>query len=234
MFDLDIRLKRVSEVIGSCNTLADIGSDHGYLPVYMLKNEKIKYAVITDMNKGPLENAKRTAALYGVSGLCVFRLGNGLSCLEGISADVISVCGMGGELIREILFNNEDIAKSAVLILQPMNNPAILRKYLLQNGYEIFSESIVRDGHHFYQIFGAKFANCEFDEKSYSNEDYEFAESLISQKDLTMAEYLAYKADVQSKICENIRNNATDNNEMLKSAEDRLNAIKERIKRYDS
>ena len=235
MFNLDIRLNKVSEIINTCDTLADIGSDHGYLPIYLLKTNKINRALITDMNKGPLDNAKRTTAKYNVSEKCDFLLGDGLNCLRGLpSPDVISICGMGGELIKAIISENEDIARKSDLVLQPMNNPAILRKYLLSKGYEIYAEGIVKDDYHFYQMFAARYSAQSFDTSSYQEADYEFADILISQKDSTMLEYLQYKKDVQEKIYINIKENSADNDDLIKKAENTLYSIKERIQKYEA
>ena len=235
MFSLDIRLNKVCELIGNCDTLADIGSDHGYLPVYMLKTGRLNYALITDMNKGPLENAQRTADKYAVKDKCEFLLGDGLNCLKNAETpEVISICGMGGELIKMIIEENEYTARKSLLVLQPMNNPAILRKYLLQKGWTILSEAIVRDDYHFYQMFKAKFTGENCNETNLSEADYEYAPSLIEAKDNTMFEYLQYKRDVQKKIYENIKCNSTDNGDLVTKSKETLGAIEERIRKYEA
>lgn len=234
MFNLDIRLSKICEIIPPCHTLADIGSDHGYLPVYLLKHGKISHAIITDMNKGPLANAEKNALKYNLSDKCEFLLGDGLTPLSDKSFDAVSICGMGGELIAQILKDNESIARKKKLILQPMNNSAYLRKYLYKNGYKIFAEAIVKDEYHFYQMFGAEYCESKFDEANFDTADYEFAPSLIEKKDPIMLEYLLYKEDVRTKIYNNIKENSSDNTDLIIESEKILNQIKERIKRYDS
>ena len=110
MIKLDDRLSGVAKSIEKCSVLADIGSDHGYLPIFLLKHDCIDHAIITDINPSPLNNSKKNADKYHVLDQCDFRLGEGLSILKSNECDVISICGMGGDTIASMLSNDLQMA----------------------------------------------------------------------------------------------------------------------------
>ncbi len=139
---LDGRLSSVAELVRQGAVFADIGTDHGYLPLYLLENEKISFAYLSDINEGPLESARANARECGLSDRCAFLLSDGLSSLPRDTATDIAICGMGGELIVKIIDEARDICKGGVrLILQPMSRIEVLREYLYREGFRIISES---------------------------------------------------------------------------------------------
>lgn len=229
MHKLDIRLKTIADMVDKTEVIADIGTDHGYLPVYLLKNNIVKRAILTDLNEGPLQNARKTAKKYKVDSSCEFLKGDGLSPLAGYSADVISFCGMGGELISTMLENNITIAQSASrLIFQPMNNKEILQKKLLNEGFCLDEVRVVRDKKHFYFIFSSHFENTPL---FYNECDLEFPISLIRKKDPLMKEYLTYRLNVEKRVYENALNgNSLDE---CKRREQKIKEIEERLGSYE-
>ncbi len=128
--------------------LADIGTDHAYLPASLILDGKIKHAVAADLRKGPLENAEATVSNYSIADKVELRLSDGLNAVRPDEADDIVIAGMGGILISEILqaaawVKNENIQ----LILQPQSHDEVLRKWLWDNGFEITKEdSAFEDG----------------------------------------------------------------------------------------
>ena len=205
MFELDTRLFAAAELLGTGNTLADIGSDHAFLPIYMLKNQRIAHAIITDINDMPLKNSMDHVNQYRMQNYCEFRKGSGLEIIKDGDADLISICGMGGDLIATIIKNGIDTAKSAEkLVLQPMTNHALLRKNITEMGFIIIDEKMIRDRHLFYQIFSVQ----KGDEKQYKNEiDFEFSPLLRYNKDETMREYIQFQLRVQRKIFAQLQEN---------------------------
>ena len=205
MFELDTRLFAAAELLGTGNTLADIGSDHAFLPIYMLKNQRIAHAIITDINDMPLKNSMDHVNQYRMQNYCEFRKGSGLEIIKDGDADLISICGMGGDLIAIIIKNGIDTAKSAEkLVLQPMTNHALLRKNITEMGFRIIDEKMIRDRHLFYQIFSVQ----KGDEKQYKNEiDFEFSPLLRYNKDETMREYIQFQLRVQRKIFAQLQEN---------------------------
>lgn len=148
---LSQRLLTVSRHVREGAYLADIGSDHGYLPIYLLQKGKIKRAIISDINEGPLNTARENADLSGVVDRVDFFLSDGALAFLSFPFTDVTVCGMGGELICSIIdnavsFKNENVR----LILQPMSKQSALRKYLCENGFEITCEEYSEDAGKYY------------------------------------------------------------------------------------
>ena len=229
MHKLDVRLKAIAESVEKSDVIADIGSDHGYLPIYLLKTGVVKRAILTDLNEGPLQNAKKTAARYGVEDLCEFLRGDGLEPIKGRRVDVISFCGMGGELIACMLENNMQVAENARrLIFQPMNNKELLMKRLFENGFVTDSVQVVKDKKHFYFIISGSFAG---EPGRFSETDLEFPKELILKKDPVMKEFLLYRLRVEKEVAENAFNG--NSMEEYNRRKKKIEEIEERIKSYE-
>lgn len=140
----------------NCNTAADIGTDHAYVPIELIKTGRAKKVIAADINKGPLDIAVSNIKKNSMEEKIEARLGSGLSVLKPGEADVIIIAGMGGELICEIIKSNMDIAKKSKLVIQPMNEQYELRKFLHNNGFSIECEDIECEGHRVYNILVVK------------------------------------------------------------------------------
>ncbi len=150
--ELSPRLQAVAEWIPANARLADIGTDHAYLPVSLLLEGKILSAIAADVRSGPLEHAKRTANEYGVTDKIQFCLCDGLTQIEAKQCDVISIAGMGGETIAHILGNAPWMREDHLFILQPQSTQNVLRNFLAEHGYCIQKEKVVREGNRWYPI----------------------------------------------------------------------------------
>ena len=141
--------------------LADIGSDHAYLPIALCLENKIERALASDINEGPIAAAVANIHKNGLSDRIRAVRADGLDGAEEFAPDCITVLGMGGELIVSILDKAKWIRnKGVTLVLQPMTHAEILSNYLAENGFEILDESIVRDGgrdDRIYRIVKARF-----------------------------------------------------------------------------
>lgn len=150
---------RLNCIIGhiSAKRIADIGTDHAYIPIALAQQNKLSYAFACDIREGPLAIAKSNIRKNGLESIIETRLGSGLSTLLPGEAEEIIIAGMGGILIGEILAEHEEIAKRASkLILQPMNAQEELRKFLIRRGYCISHEDIVLEGFKVYTVFDAQ------------------------------------------------------------------------------
>lgn len=134
---LDERLATAASLITG-ETFIDIGTDHGYLPVWLLLNGRCVRASAADINPMPLESARKNAEKYGVISKMDFFLSDGFDSVTGVY-DTAAICGMGGILMADIIERGKDCFRS--LVLQPMTNAEILRKYLWDNGYIIEKEA---------------------------------------------------------------------------------------------
>ncbi|WP_256575745.1 MULTISPECIES: tRNA (adenine(22)-N(1))-methyltransferase TrmK [unclassified Pseudomonas] len=155
---LSMRLERVAAQVPQGARLADIGSDHGYLPVALMRRGAIAAAVAGEVARTPFHAAERTVRDNGLDESITVRLANGLEAIEpddGITA--VSLCGMGGETIRDIL----DSGKARLngrerLILQPNGGEEPLRLWLMENGYRILHEEVLRENRFDYEIIVAE------------------------------------------------------------------------------
>ena len=151
---LDSRLALIASMVPQGTVVADIGTDHGFLPVYLVKQGRCCRAYACDINEKPLDKAKFLISRHGVSDKIEARLTNGLSGLEGTDVDTVIIAGMGGELIATILENGKTLVKKSgvTLLLQPMTRPESLREYLAENGFEITEEHGVKSGKFIYSV----------------------------------------------------------------------------------
>lgn len=161
---LDGRLSAAADLVRSGTRFADVGTDHAYLPVYLLQNGKIEYAVCSDLRKGPLKNAEETVKKYGVADKVDLRISDGLDAYKDGEVNEIAIAGMGGLLISEFIERTDWLKNPDVhLILQPMTHSEDLRKTLYQNGFYIDKEIAVKDGDKLYIIISAYYNACAKD-----------------------------------------------------------------------
>ena len=157
---LDGRMAAAASFVRKNAKIADIGTDHGYLPITLLREGKISFAAAADIRKGPLDRAMANAAKYGVADKIQFFLTDGLQDipLAELGITDIVICGMGGEGIARILSGNAYIKKENInLVLQPMTAIGKLRAYLIQNGFNIAEERITSSNGKLYQCIAAQY-----------------------------------------------------------------------------
>ncbi|NVZ59515.1 tRNA (adenine(22)-N(1))-methyltransferase TrmK [Pseudomonas edaphica] len=155
---LSMRLERVAANVPAGARLADIGSDHGYLPVALMRRGVITAAVAGEVATTPFYAAQRTVRDNGLEQHISVRLADGLAAIEpGDGITAISVCGMGGETIRDILDNGKvHLSGQERLVLQPNGGEQPLRQWLMDNGYRIRSEELLRENRFYYEIIVAE------------------------------------------------------------------------------
>jgi tRNA (adenine22-N1)-methyltransferase len=143
---LSPRLACLERWVSKNARLADVGTDHGYLPVDLLLKGLCQQAIATDIGTGPLQNAKKTAEKYGVQEKMTFVLSDGLQKISPADADTIVIAGMGGETILHILEEAPWVnAPQYTLLLQPMSKIETLRSFLAAQGYEIDQEQLIEE-----------------------------------------------------------------------------------------
>lgn len=151
MSALNARLLSAAELTRQGAVLADIGTDHAYLPLYLLSEGRISYAFATDVNAGPLASARKNAEEYGQTKKMDFILTDGATALAGKGITDYTICGMGGELIADIIDRAPHLKSGEInLILQPMSRQEKLREYLYSHGFEITTESYSHDAGKYY------------------------------------------------------------------------------------
>ena len=147
------RLLCCASMVQPGSRVADIGTDHGYLGIYLLQSGAARHVIACDLRKDPLENARRNAKLFGVDGEMEFRLSDGLEKILPDEVDTVVMAGMGGDLIQKILSQCPWRKREGLqFILQPQSAGNVLRRWLCEDGFEIRREEPVQDGHFLYTV----------------------------------------------------------------------------------
>ena len=147
------RLLCCASMVTPGSRVADIGTDHGYLGIYLLQTGAARHVIACDLRKDPLENARRNAKLFGVDGEMELRLSDGLEKIRPDEVDTVVMAGMGGDLIQKILSQCPWRKREGLqFILQPQSAGNVLRRWLCEDGFEIQREEPVQDGHFLYTV----------------------------------------------------------------------------------
>lgn len=153
---LDGRLQAVADFVPVDSSVADIGTDHGYLALHLYEKNSDRKIIAADLNAGPCEAARKTFAEAGVEDVAV-RQGNGLEALSAGEVECICIAGMGGKLIADILANSPEVfSQLKYAVLQPQNAAGDLRKWLLTHNWELADETLAKVDGRIYQIIKAE------------------------------------------------------------------------------
>lgn len=188
------RLQCVADCVKKCSLLADIGTDHAYIPIYAVQNFIADKAIASDVVEGPLKIASDNIKSNGLENKITTALANGLVSARG--ADVIVVAGMGGKLICNILQENEDIAQSAdYMVIQPMTCSFELRKFLHAHGFKLVDEKLAEEEDKIYNIMVVKKGNEAFADEFH----YHIGKKLFENRDPLLSKYIRLRAKVLKK-----------------------------------
>ncbi|WP_331716612.1 tRNA (adenine(22)-N(1))-methyltransferase TrmK [Limosilactobacillus agrestis] len=178
---LSARLACVTSLVPTGARVADIGSDHAYLPAALVLDGKIDFAIAGEVVKGPYENAVHEIKDHQLEGRVIPRLADGLAAIEPADkVDTITIAGMGGSLIASILEKGKDkLTRIKRLILQPNVGESQLREWLMNNHYQIMTEKIIEEDNHIYEIIVAEPSVVPF---RYSKYELDFGPFLLESK----------------------------------------------------
>ncbi len=158
MLNLSERMLMAARMVRRGNAVADIGTDHAYLPAYLVLNGISPKALACDVRKGPLDNARKTVDHYGIANEITLRLSDGFDEIEPFEADDFIMCGMGGTLMEELVSRAywlKDASKR--IIVQPQSHAEDIRRFFVQNGFEILFEDACIDGGKLYCAIAAEY-----------------------------------------------------------------------------
>ena len=142
--ELSKRLQGVIHLMPAFDTICDVGCDHGYVAITFLQHKTAKKVIAMDVNRGPLEQAKYNARLYGLEDKLDFRLSDGLQKIAPGEADAFLCAGMGGKLIVRIMENSKEVlARMKGAVLQPQSEIGLVRRYIYEMGWHIANEDMV-------------------------------------------------------------------------------------------
>lgn len=228
--ELSNRLLKIASYVDKCKAIADIGTDHGYIPIYLVKNNICEKAIASDINKGPIEKATTNVRFEGLSKDIKCLLGPGLKPINLGEVNGAIIAGMGGNLTRDILL--EDIEKVKLydfLILQPAQNPEVLREYLYNNNFEIINEDLILDEGKFYELFKVRYNN---NPKKINVEDeifYEISPILLDNKNSLIDSYIKSKIERYENIVSYIKEDTSLAREKKDALKIKVNKLKEMI-----
>ncbi|MFA6308428.1 MAG: class I SAM-dependent methyltransferase [Clostridia bacterium] len=249
--ELKGRLALIASKVQKANIVADIGTDHAYIPIFLVENGVCKSVIASDVRKGPLKAAKLNIKNAGFEDKIETLMGDGLETISENKADVIIIAGMGGILISKILTEGKAMAKSAKsLILQPMNRLDEVRKWLTENDFEIYDEELCAEGEKIYNVICAKHfsqADIKKHKEKKNNENnknnnksgnrnstgnsiseaaYLFiGKKLIEKKDPLLGKMLKNKIRQLDKAIKEMKNSSSNGN-VMKNDSDSVNETK--------
>ncbi|MCX7883875.1 MAG: class I SAM-dependent methyltransferase [Caloramator sp.] len=219
---LSERLNGIVNMIPECRCLADIGTDHGFIPIYTVMNNICDRAIASDIKEGPLKVAKKNIELYGLIDKIELRKGSGLKVLRKDEADIIVIAGMGGYTISSLIDDEIEKAKSVkYLILQPAKYPEVLRKYLFASGFKIYDEDLVKDDNKYYHIIKVTEGLNNLYEKE---ADYYLGLKLIEKRHPLLKDYINFKIKEFNKILKELS---------LENQSKRYNEVQNLIKEFE-
>lgn len=234
---LSERLTKIASMVTAGNCLADVGTDHGYVPIYLLENKKIPRAIAMDINEGPLERARLHIAESGLEQMVETRLSDGMAALKPGEADTVVIAGMGGPLMIRILSDDPEVTGSLKeLILQPQSEIAQVRKWLYEKRYEITEEHMVFEEGKYYPMFRAeKNSQC----KEPTVLEYQFGCLDVQREPEVLRAFLEKeirgKKEILEKLLENptqkSRERAVEMNRILKDYKTVLSQLLERFEK---
>lgn len=231
MIKLSQRLQRMADLVIPGGVTADIGTDHGHLPVWLYENEICPGVIMSDISPDSLAKAKAAAGAYQFGEALSFRIGDGLAVLSPAEADTVVIAGMGGKLIRDILAKDPaHTASFRRFVLQPRTASGSLRKWLLENGFAFVHDDVVKEGNFIPEIItvepdrgqadlaaDSRGKLCELEE----NDIRLRVPSWILSGDGPVEDFLQRKLQQERRILEQIRGakvrNAADETRLLKN-----------------
>ncbi|SHI37125.1 tRNA (adenine(22)-N(1))-methyltransferase [Parasporobacterium paucivorans] len=228
--NLSKRLNTVASFVTPGRILADIGTDHGYIPILLVSKNIIPQALAMDVNEGPLQRASANIIEAGLQDRIIVRLSDGLKELKPGEAEAILIAGMGGMLIKRILQNGMELVRSAKeLVLSPHREEDEIRRFLHKEGFLIAREEMIKEDGKFYVIIKALSGEEEYEKEIF----YKFGYLLLKQKNPVLQEYLIAQKKKAEKIIYDIRESGSNKNpEKIKELEEEIVYLEEALNYY--
>ena len=219
---MNLRLNTLAKMVDPGSRVADIGTDHAYLPIELVKNGKIDYAIASDVAEGPLENAKNDIAAAGLTEQIETRLGSGLETVtHADQIDTVVIAGMGGKLMTDILDRawSKD-AQFKTLVLEPNIGEAGVRNWLMMHNYKIISEKLIAEAGHTYELIKASLTE---EKHEMTEKEIFFGPFIVQEKNQVFYQKWEGQLAYYQRLLVNL-------NKARKKDEDRINEVDHDIK----
>lgn len=205
MIRISDRLRIVAHMCDKGAVVADIGTDHGYLPIYLVQEGIAPSAIAMDLRKGPLEKAKKHICDNCLEDRIQTRLSDGLEKLSKNEADIITICGMGGRLIADIVTKGMNvITQNTTLIVSPQSEVGDFRHFLVSQGLVVDDEQMLKEDGKYYFIIKCRKSE-ESDCSEFSETQYQYGWKLLDSKDKTLYEYLIKEKETNEGISNSLK-----------------------------
>ncbi|GFH40282.1 tRNA (adenine(22)-N(1))-methyltransferase [Lactococcus insecticola] len=222
---LSKRLQAVADFVPDNARLLDVGSDHAYLPINLIRTGKINFAVAGEVVKGPFESAVDNVRVSNLTDKITVRLANGLVAMTADDAiNTVTIAGMGGNLIAEILAaDTAKLEKVETLILQPNNGEKFLRTWLVANGFSISDERILSEHDKIYELMRVRHAKNT--NANLTSDELTFGKYLMNEKSAVFkAKWRAEQLNMQ-KILDKLPAAAAEKRQMFQEKIEKIEAI---------
>lgn len=199
--ELSVRLQAVADMVTEGTKVADVGTDHAYIPIYLVEHGKNPSAIAMDINRGPLKKAEENISSHNLENKIETRLSDGLKQLHLGEADSVVIAGMGGGLVVKIM--EEGVLHKKYVkewILQPQSEISKVRQYLNENGYCIVEENMVIDEGKFYPMMRVTEGTIE----EYTREELCYGKCLLKEKNPILKKFLEKEIDIKKEILEKL------------------------------
>ncbi len=194
---LSRRMQAVAGLVPEGTAVVDVGTDHGYIPIYLIRQKIADRVLALDVRKGPLERAAGNIEDCGLSGQIKTRLSDGLKEVAPQEVDGVILSGMGGLLMIRILSESRPVVDGfSYLVLQPQSETGKLRRYLTQTGLRIMTEDIVEEDGNYYPMMRAVPGQTE----SYEEFEYEYGKIQLQQHTRILKQYLLKEQDKRKRL----------------------------------
>lgn len=216
MLQLSDRLQAVASMVTENNRLADVGTDHAYIPIYLCQTGKIPSAVAMDVKKGPLLRAEQNITLYQLENHIQIRLSDGVQKLDAGEVDSVVIAGMGGTLVQKILEDGKKVLQTVKeLVLQPQSDIDAVRRYLQENEYCITGEKIICEDGKYYPMMKvrppvADTAGEDTEVKCWDTVQLKYGKLLLEKQHPVLREYLEREIRIYQSILEGLKAKDSD------------------------
>lgn len=222
--NLSPRLQVIADKVKQGHRIADIGTDHAYIPIYLVQKGIASFAIASDVRKGPLDKAFENIQKYGLEDKINVRLGDGLEKIKEGEVDTIILAGMGGILMCGILSRALPVLKTVKrLILQPMMAQEEVRKWIEANNFRIIDEELAIEGTKIYHVMVAEHGKESIEKDIY----YYIGKELIKKKDPLLPKLIHMRVREIKKIIKQLEDKRSENVEV------RLKECRARLKEYE-
>lgn len=202
--ELSKRLQAVADLVTVRGCVADIGTDHAYIPIYLTEHKKVKKAFAMDVNEGPLIRAEEHVKEAGLKEQIKMRRSDGLEKLSPGEVEAVIIAGMGGGLVMRILTEGQAVAETLQeCILQPQSEIAKVREFLLQNGYQIVQEEMVLDEGKYYPMMRVV-PSKESEREKWDETQLRYGKLLLEMRHPILEQYLKREEQLKAEILEKL------------------------------